>query len=374
MPDRDVLSEQPWVNNQGDKGICVRAALCKPIVAGLEKKKWIEYRFDAGQEFVLGLLMGDRDDTYEASDPCDLNRRVLRIKNRLDNKWTTFRMEVISMTKDWFRQTWRDSNKEYLVGHKGHCYYVEEVKNDGELLCCLNSWGKKDPTPEKETKEIADDMLFSVQLFPEPTKEELKLAESIIQEGKIDSPEASTLTLLAKLSRWDKLPEEKSQKDQVVTASKPSKLPEYERLQLSGNIETVDPLDLANLVGKASHLFLAQGLVLSKIQCTKLAIDSQDPSWGLEWMSIQCSDYGETLGIMAMMTKTVWIHHSLQMTTVQAMGKAAKKVNKKKCKKILFWGGEYENQNKESLSLALNRDLEWRWKKRDGDYRLLSNN
>ena len=54
MPGRDVLSEQPWVNNQGDKGICVRAALCKPIVAGLEKKKWIADRFDAGQEFVLG--------------------------------------------------------------------------------------------------------------------------------------------------------------------------------------------------------------------------------------------------------------------------------------------------------------------------------
>ena len=119
MGDKNTFGREAVVDQQGDKNVCVKAAASKAIVTGLWHSKWTESRFDADQKFVHGLLHGDRDDKLAAINPTYLHGRNLWIQNEEENhKWKEFIMEVKELTKQDFRSTWRNSNKEYLVGYQ----------------------------------------------------------------------------------------------------------------------------------------------------------------------------------------------------------------------------------------------------------------
>ena len=57
-----TFGDLPVVDHQGDMPVCVKAAASKAIITGLWHSKWTNSRFDAKQDFVLGLLHGDKDD------------------------------------------------------------------------------------------------------------------------------------------------------------------------------------------------------------------------------------------------------------------------------------------------------------------------
>ena len=157
MADTHTFEEMPVVDDQGDRGVCVKAAAAKAILAGLWHSKWTESRFDADQKFVLGLLHGDKDDILADINPTYLNGRKLRIQNEENKNWTEFTMKVQALTKKEFHSTWRNSKKEYLVGYQGHCLYVERVEKDGEELHCLNSHGDKNWFLKLFTSKIPGD-------------------------------------------------------------------------------------------------------------------------------------------------------------------------------------------------------------------------
>ena len=94
MGDSNTFGDLPVVDDQGDRGECVKAAASKAILAGLRHSKWTESRFDAKQDFLLELLHGDKDDILACINPTYLNGRNLRIKNEENHNWTEFIMEV----------------------------------------------------------------------------------------------------------------------------------------------------------------------------------------------------------------------------------------------------------------------------------------
>ena len=95
---------------------------------------------------------------------------MLKLQNGIDNEWTEFGLVITMVSKEEFRATWSDNTKEYLIGIDtdtgSHCLYVEKIEMNGELLACLNSWGKDDdPNPKKNTQTLDDDCIFAVELF-----------------------------------------------------------------------------------------------------------------------------------------------------------------------------------------------------------------
>ena len=174
MGDTHTLEQPTVVDQQGDRGVCVKAAASKAILAGLWHSKWTKSRFVADQEFVIRLLQEDKDDKLAAINPTLLHGRNLGIQNeekctgscfllcfgtqkQENSKWAEFVTEVKGLTKKEFLSTWHNSKKEYMVVYQGHCLYVERVEKDEEELCCLNSWGdKNDPTPMIPTQRVSD--------------------------------------------------------------------------------------------------------------------------------------------------------------------------------------------------------------------------
>jgi len=179
--ENETLAAPPKVDNQGNKEVCVKAAASKAVVGGLWSGKWTNSNFDADQAYVAGLLHGDSEDSLISINPCSLDGRVLKIQDKEENNnWTEFILKIEKLEKLEFLSTWKlTKNKEYLVGRNKHCYYVEEIKEHGEKLSCLNSWGdENDPRPEISTRDLADGMIFAVSLLP------LKNVVKINQDGK----------------------------------------------------------------------------------------------------------------------------------------------------------------------------------------------
>ena len=106
------------------------------------------------------------------------------------------------MTKDQFKTSWSNGKKEYLVGRDNHCYYVKKVKRNGEVLCCLNSWGDQhDPKPKINTQTVKDYDIFSVDLICKPSEEDLHLVSTLNSNSVLQDPSVAKLDQLGKLAR-----------------------------------------------------------------------------------------------------------------------------------------------------------------------------
>ena len=88
IPAQVSIEQPPVVDDQGDRELCVKYSASKAIVNGLWHCKWTNSRFDASQDFVLGLLHGDKDDVLAAINPTYLHGRNLHIY-RMKKKTTS---------------------------------------------------------------------------------------------------------------------------------------------------------------------------------------------------------------------------------------------------------------------------------------------
>ena len=84
------------------------------------------------------------------------------------------------------------------MGYQGHCLYVERVERDGEELHCLNSWGDKNaPNPIIPTERVSDNHIFSVELLPSLSPDDIRVGRGIQDDRIIWLP---SVTYLAQLS------------------------------------------------------------------------------------------------------------------------------------------------------------------------------
>ena len=82
MANKNTFGREAVVDDQGDSDLCVKAAASKAIVNGLWHCKWTKSKFDADQNFVFGLLNGDKVDKLEKNQP-----HLPRWKKASNKKW-----------------------------------------------------------------------------------------------------------------------------------------------------------------------------------------------------------------------------------------------------------------------------------------------
>jgi len=247
-------------------------------------------------------------------------------------------MEVKELTKKEFLSTWHNSKKEYLVGYQGHCLYVERVKRDGGELHCLNSWGdKNNPSPIIPTQRVTDNHIFSMELLPALSPDDIRVGEEVQEDTGIYSPSVSYLAQLSLLARHDKIDI-------------------YEWLDLSGDFTSVEHSGLAVLVSKAWWLNLLPGTELSDNQWQAIARQATSNYWRVEklWIACDIPDY-DTMAMI--ITRTEWVgirRFSPHLVAAIARAITSCEEDKLRCREI-----ELHMENKESVGRDLSRETGW---------------